>query len=269
MGAGEEDQLKLGMRDNMLRGGDWEERFAEARELGLHGVEISILDDYQAHTLWQEGGIDRLNRLRNRHGLEIAGLSLGDWMSRDFRHPDDAVRAEGIRLILDAVRITRELGANTLLVPFFGAAPMRNEEVTSPRLLDGFRACLGEAESRQVRLAIESIVDAEHHLALIASLGAPYVGVYYDLANATLEGYDVAAEIRLLGARLFQVHLKETGPGVGRTGAIALGTGDVPWARAREALWAVGYDGWLVMEVRPTPQVRDPSLEFARSFFGL
>ncbi len=271
--------MKLGVRDDVLSDGGWEARFAEARELGLAGLEITVLDPYGEHLLWQEGGVDRINRLRAEYGVEVCSLSLDGWRNpapgqgtvegffAEQQAGGDGATQPGVRQLQEAIRICRELGASAILVPFFGRSNLPNDDALVPHVVAGLRACAALAEECGVYLAVESLLDAQHHLDLVRAVGSSHVGVYYDVANAASRDYDPEVEFRLLGRHLVQVHLKDSRAGYPATG-VPLGTGRVRFEGVRAGLAAIGYDGYLILEVRCTLADKR-SLGFARELFGL
>ena len=65
--------------------------------------------------------------------------------------------------------------------------------------------------------------------------------MYYDVANSTERGYDIAAEIRQLGReRICEFHAKENG--------FLLGQGRIDFASVRKAMDDIGYAGWIQIE---------------------
>jgi sugar phosphate isomerase/epimerase len=258
--------MKFAFRDSMLGAGlSLEEKIARAATLGLDGIEIIVGDNYREHDLWQPGGPQRVRQLAQRHGLAISSLSLGGWQKRDFRATEPGLREEGQRMLQESVQWCRQLGAPVILLPFFGGRPLTPEEIENPLLIRGFREAAPMAERMTVQLAIESTLDAASLQRLLDSIGSTFVGVYYDLANSTNEGYVPADEIRALNDHIHMIHLKDTE-------GQPLGQGRVDWPAAVAAIRDIGYDEWLVFE---TPAGDDPmesgrrNLAFARRAFGL
>jgi sugar phosphate isomerase/epimerase len=99
-----------------------------------------------------------------------------------------------------------------------------------------------KAERAGVVLGIESWLSAEEHVAIIDRVGSPSVQVYYDVANSEKMGYDIYREIRWLGEKklICEFHLKENG--------FLLGRGRVDFKKVREAVDAIGYSGWMIIE---------------------
>ena len=90
-------------------------------------------------------------------------------------------------------------------------------------------------------LGIESWLSAAEHLRILDAVGSRNVQVYYDVANSTQMGYDIAAEIRQLGRdRICEFHAKENG--------FLLGQGRIDFPAVRKAMDDIGYTGWIQIE---------------------
>ena len=254
--------MKVGIRDGMLPV-SFEESFQKAKEIGFDGVEICMGANYREHTLWQDGGIDKVNSLAEAAGIEVSSLSPGGFTAYSFMHPTDSTRSEGIAKLQYLAETCPQLGVKVILVPFFGGGQIEDDHISAPRFLDGLKAAAETAEKHGVFLAIESTLSAEQHQQIIDNVGSPAVGVYYDMGNATGFGYDSPSEIRSLGSAITQMHIKDTGGN-------HAGEGDVDFPAVFDAAHDVGYDSWFVLE---TPGKDDPvasaakNLSFVRNSF--
>ena len=147
-----------------------------------------------------------------------------------------------------------KIGSDVILVPFFGGGSIKPEDITSPIFIGGLKEVAEVAETHRVYLALESTLSATDHLRVLAQVKSPYVKVYYDVGNATNFGYDAPKEIRQLGSEIIQIHVKDTGGN--------LGEGKVDFPAASDAMRAIGYDRYLVLE---TPSGDDASDSAARN----
>ena len=254
--------MKVGIRDGMLPV-SFEESFQKAKEIGFDGVELCMGVNYREHPLWQEGGIDKVNSLADAAGIEVSSLSPGGFTAYSFMHPTDSTRSEGIAKLQYLAETCPKLGARVILVPFFGNGQIQDAHITASRFLDGLKAAAETAEKQGVFLALESTLSAEQHLQIIDGVGSSAVGVYYDMGNATGFGYDAPSEIRELGSAVTQMHIKDTGGN-------HAGEGDVDFLAVFDAVHAIGYDSWFVLE---TPGKDNPvasaerNLDFVRTSF--
>jgi sugar phosphate isomerase/epimerase len=246
--------MKYGIRDGMLRL-PFEKALEEAKRLGFDGVEVTIGSDHKAHKLWSESGLAEIRELSAKIGIETNSLSPGGFTSYTFANPDAAKREEGKNLLRHLIRIAPEVGADVILVPFFGDGKILPEHITSPLLIEGIKEVAEVAEAHGIYLALESTLNAKDHLRIIEQVKSPMVKVYYDTGNATGFGYNAPEEIRTLKDAIIQIHIKDTDgkqPGEGR----------VNFDEVRKAIKEVGYDRYLVLE---TPSGDDPSGFAARN----
>ena len=137
--------MKIGIRDRMLPV-SFEESFQKAKEIGFDGVEVCMGVDYRDHLLWQAGGIDKVNSLAEASGIEVSSLSPGGFTAYSFMHPTDSTRSEGIAKLQYLAETAPQLGAQVILVPFFGNGQIEDDHIDTPRFIDGLKAAAETAE---------------------------------------------------------------------------------------------------------------------------
>jgi sugar phosphate isomerase/epimerase len=100
-----------------------------------------------------------------------------------------------------------------------------------------------------VRVAYEngSEKDVSQILSLIQG-GNEWIGVNIDTGNMAAQGGDPVQAIREMGERIMHVHFKDV-PDVGSHRCVALGEGIVDVPGVIRELQALGYDGWLSIEI--------------------
>ncbi|MDW8366589.1 MAG: sugar phosphate isomerase/epimerase family protein [Abditibacteriales bacterium] len=239
--------MKYGIRDGLLgRDLTWQQRFELAKEIGFDGIEITVGENYREHPLWNREGVENFKRLAQATGVAVSSLSPGFWQSRGF-HTDN--RAEGQAVLEYLIPVCRELGAEVILVPFFGNHQLTSEDVHNQNLIEGFQNLAPLASEHHVKLALECTLNAADLSHLMEHIGSAFVGVYYDVGNATHFGYNPAEEIRTLGKHIFMIHSKDTDGKM-------LGEGTVNFPACRESIRAIGYEGWIVLE---TPMGENPA----------
>jgi len=116
-----------------------------------------------------------------------------------------------------------------------------------------------------VILGIENTLSARQNLDILARIGHDSVRIYYDVGNSTGMGYDVPAEIRQLSDKIAIFHFKD--------GPDYLGEGKVKYAPIAEAIRAINYQGWIVLETSNPSKDRIADTKrnaaFIRKLFGL
>ncbi len=119
------------------------------------------------------------------------------------------------------------------------------------------------AAHHHIRVAFENSheQDASQILSAIGE-GNEWIGVNIDTGNLAAQGGDPVKAIRELGTRIIHVHFKDV-PAAGSHECVALGKGIVDVAGVMRELRAIGYDGWLSIEVETGD--RDPTGEILAS----
>jgi len=170
------------------------------------------------------------------------------------------------------VDATADLGCKVMLLAFFGKGDLRAKggdlktkdvDVVVERL----KAAAKRAEKAGVVLGLENTLSAKQNVQICDRVGSSAVQVYYDIGNSWAFGYDVPAEIRWLGTdRICQFHFKDRKHGY-------LGQGQVKMKPVAEAIAAIGYKGWIVLETRCPSKDRDADFRknaaYVRDLMGM
>lgn len=231
----------------MLPGPTLGDRFAQAADLGLQGIE------FWSETLPVQAA--EIERYAGRNGVATSSVNHGR-RSR-FLDPDPAERSRAVAELTEAIQFARQIGATgVVFVPhFFGPLlPDLSPFLSAVELERGLlRAQLEslaeEAERADVRLWVEPVNRYETHLlvrledaaSLVQSLNRPQLGIVADLFHMALEEADIPNAIRRHGRHIGHVHLADSNrrlPGQGSTDFPAI----------LEALKEVDFDGWLAFE---------------------
>jgi sugar phosphate isomerase/epimerase len=238
---------KLAVQEDMLPGPTLADRFAQAAELGLSGIE------FWSATLPEQA--NQIERLSGQRGVVAASINNGR-RSR-FLDPDPAERARALTELTEAIRLAGRIGAaGVVFVPhFFGPllpdlSPYMTPQQLERALLSAQLQELTElAERAGVRLWVEPVNRYETHLlvqladaaSIVAPLSSPRLGIVADLFHMALGEEAIDKAIVQNGPHIGHVHLADSNrrlPGQGST--------DFPSALA--ALRQIGYDGWLAFE---------------------
>jgi sugar phosphate isomerase/epimerase len=247
--------------DEVLPGDD-AHTFAHAARLGFAGVEAVVR---RAELRSPHG--ERLSRLRHasaRTFVAIPSLVLAEHSDGGIADRDPSVARAAADDVRTALAWASELGADAILVPFFGAAELRGDDDID-RAVEALRLLCPAAEGAGVSLLYEGTLPAGAIRALTEGVGSPAFACYVDLANPVVRGLDTPTEIRGLGELIRRVHFKDA---LIRPGDRSPGLGRVPFAESAAALREVGYEGWLVLETPPgPPELVARDLSFARTVF--
>jgi sugar phosphate isomerase/epimerase len=214
-------------------------------------------------------GAERARRVSGEAGLEVVGLGT-------YVGVGDVGAAEG------AMRFAKTAGAPQVRV----GVSRPDGKTPFSEMFEETRAFLKEVEALAGDHGVKALVEI-HHGTLCPSASLTYrlvsefdpdrIGVIFDPGNMVHEGFeDYRMGLELLGPYLAHVHLKNAaydrpeGGGVWKARWSPLEDGVVDFDRLFEALRAVGYDGWLVIEdfsaARPTREALKHNLSFVHQF---
>lgn len=191
--------------------------------------------------------------LKNNDLMPIVCGAFGPDRNICSNHPEIVENAKSyIRWLIDAAG---ELGSPVVGGPMYSAVGKEHLEDDQARSLEWERAVSGMremgqyAESKDVKLAIETLNRFEtdmlnivsQGLDFIAQIGLDNVGLHLDTFHMHLEEKSTGDAIRLANGKIYHFHACENDRGVP-------GTGQVRWHEVAEALKEVNYDGAVVIE---------------------
>lgn len=219
------------------------ELFPLIKEMGYDGIEIPIFDpdaiDVQAV---RQALAD--NELRCTTSTAMAeGLSL-----------IDADRSErGVQWLSDVIRTAAALGSDLLCGPMcVPVGELRGRGYTEAeweQCVQSFQAIGKVAADESVTIALEPLNRFETFMLntvadgvrLMEEIDHSAVGLLLDTFHMHMEEKSTAQAIRHAGKHIKHFHCSENDRGT-------VGTGQVAWAEAFDALNAIGYKGWLTVE---------------------
>jgi len=206
-----------------------------AAKIGLDGVQVDFGSGEQDLPLFDPEIHKRYLAATKTGKTAIASLAMGTLNNVAYKSDP---RAE--RWVDRAIDVAEAMNQKTILLAFFGNGDLKNDVEGTNATVARLKNIASKAEKAGVTLAIESWLNAAEHLDIIDRVGSPAIKVYYDVGNAHKMGYDIYQEIRTLGKQICQFHAKDYDD--------LYGKGSIDFPRVREAMDAVGYRGWFVME---------------------
>jgi sugar phosphate isomerase/epimerase len=239
--------MKIAIQEDMLPGPTLEDRFHQAADLGLQGIE------FWSETLPDQ--VSEIEKLKGKTGVSAASVNNGQ-RSR-FLDPQPQERARALDELKEAMTLAGRISASgVVFVPHFSApllpdlSPWMDVISLERSLLAAQLAGLADhAQNAGVQLWVESVNHYETHLlnklsdsaSLVVPLSHPYLGIVADLFHMALEEQDISAAILEHANLIGHVHLADSNrrlPGLGRT----------DFFQALRTLSKINYSGWLVLE---------------------
>jgi L-ribulose-5-phosphate 3-epimerase UlaE len=166
---------------------------------------------------------------------------------------EPAVRAEGLDVLRRALDLAVDIGVRIVQVAGYDTLPDEPSSAASrARYTDGLAQGARWAAERAVLLGMENqeqgyIDSPTTALKVVQQVGSPYLQLYMDIGNLTVNRRDTLAEVRAARGHLVGVHVKDARPGEPRR--VPFGEGDVPFAAAFRQLAQDGFAGPVMIEM--------------------
>jgi len=271
--------VRFAICNEIYQGWKLEDAFEHAARTGYDGVELAPFTLAESVTDLGPADRRRIRDLAARHGLAVVGLH---WLlvkpeGLHLNHPDAAIRERTARYFVELVRCCADLGGRILvlgsprqrsLLP--GVSREQAEEWTRATLRDAVRA----AEDLNVILCLEPLSPAETNflntaretIAFAQTFRSPACRIILDVKAMCSEPEPIPDIIRSAWPHFAHFHANDRnlkGPGFG----------DVDFRPIAAALHAVGYDGFVSVEVFNFDEGPDViarrSLAYLRETFGM
>lgn len=215
------------------------------REWGFDGVEIARFE-------FESFPVAAARRAAEAAGLKTVFCSAltGDL---SIISDDAAVRTRALAFVRRGIEVAAELGADTFVGPYcspVGYLPgRRRTEDEWKRAVEGLQSLGPVLDANGVTLAVEPLNRFETYflnttadaVALCQEVGHDRVGILFDTFHANIEEKKLGDALRACGSLVKHVHTCENDRGIP-------GSGHVAWADVFDAIRAIGYDRWVVIE---------------------
>ena len=224
------------------------EKFTAAKSAGFQGVELNAPGINIAET---KAAIQET-------GLVVDGSVNGTHWQIRHTDKDPAVRAKALESLKEAIRQTRAVGGNTVLL-VVGRGSDGTEEECWKRSIENISHALPLAAELGCYIAIENVWNqflydhggdhtqsADKFVKYVDELNSPWVGLQFDIGNHWKYG-SMGDWIRQLGRRIVKLDLKGFSRAQNKFTKIT--EGDLDWADVRKALCEINFSGWAAAEV--------------------
>jgi sugar phosphate isomerase/epimerase len=279
--------MKLAFSTNAFTRYSLGDAIAAIREAGYAGVEI-LADVPHAYPEQIDAAFTTtVVRAVEKAGLQVSNVncncSFGYWKDAppepyfepSLISPNKAHRDDRARLIVRTLDFARDIGARNISITSgrtLGAmTPARAAEMFRSEILP----ILDHADRNNVNLGIECepglfLEWAEELAHWIGQLNHPRFGANLDIGHSQVLGESVPSVVKLLGDRIWNLHVEDI-PGRKHYHMIP-GDGTLDWVGLRDALWDIKYDRFATVELYT--HTADPhtaarrSYEFLSKLFG-
>lgn len=228
------------------------DKFNLIKKLGFQGVEIDSPSNLN---------LDEVVAASKETGIKVHGVIDSVHWQDTLSHPDEAVRAKGLKALEGALRDAQKVGADTvLLVP-----GVVNKDVTYDQCWERSTAevkkAIPLAEKLKVKIAVETvwnnfITKPDQLIEYVDQFKSEWVAAYFDISNMIKYGVPPAEWVRKLGKRMVKFDFKGYNWDKAKEAKddwagfkVKIGEGTEDWPEVLKALGEIGYDGWATSEV--------------------
>lgn len=241
--------LRIGITDWNLNLGADPAAVPLAKKLSFDGVQISFGRKIVDNKMPVDNPeiIARYLALSRDYAIPIDGTCV------DRLH-DNGLKSDKLapKWVLDSIRLTKQLGTQVLLLPFFGKWALETQ-AEKDYTADALKDLAPEAEKAGVILGIEDTISAQDNARILDKVASKHLQVYYDVGNSTQAGFDPVTEIRWLGKnRICQIHLKDN--------PHYLGEGAIEFAAILHTIRDIGFTGYANLETDAHPETLEADL---------
>ncbi len=236
--------------------GSPEEGFAAARALGADGVEVRFgPQDAERHPLLRPGEPAALRSAARAAGVALPSVYVGYWTAHPLSVKDADARRRHADVLDRLIPAAVEVGARVIVLPLFGAAEPRDEDMVI-RFIESVRPLAERAAAGGLALGLETALPVTVVLELVRRVDHPGVCVAYDAGTAAALGWDAVADLKLLGGAVGQLRARDC-TADGRRVPLGQGVLAGRWPALRAA-WVASAEEerWCVLEV---PTAGDPT----------
>ena len=225
---------------------DWQSEFFIAAACGIDYIELIAERGHNPlNPMWTDEGIVRIKDLAERNKLSLHAL-CNDYIIDHALRSSTEVLEQNFRLLERG----KTLGCEKYILPLF-----EHSELSADNAGDyaaPLRAIADRAAKCGMIVCLETNLNGKQLMQLLDRINHSAVAVVYDTGNRVAFGHDLPADIRLLGAHIRHVHIKDKNAADEN---VLLGTGLVNFQGVFEALVEIGYDGPYTFE---TQRGKDP-----------
>ncbi|HEX9014958.1 MAG TPA: sugar phosphate isomerase/epimerase family protein [Chloroflexota bacterium] len=227
-------------------------------ELGYDGVELALLDSSQV-------SLPEIKALLRQYRLELPVISTGQVFAEAklwLTHPDAEIRRRTVDRLKSLIDLAGEFGAMVNVGRVRGPLDPLDPNASEERFLTGIRECGEHGRRRGVRILLEPVNRYEINfinsvldgLEVLKKIDDPQIFLMPDVFHMNIEDASISRSLKAAKDSIAYVHFADSN-------RWAPGDGHLDFADIVGTLKAIGYDGFVTLEILPCP---DPDTAASR-----
>lgn len=230
--------------------GDFKQNVADIKAIGYDALELFVRDP-------ADMDVGAVGRIIEQSGLAVAAVGTNPAMTQDgltLLSSDAEIRQRAVQRVLDAVDFAAPYGAPICIGKYRGTLWKDDRDAAMRELAGAFRRICEYADKKGVgimlepqnRWNIDNLNTTAEAADWIDTLGCANLGILYDTYHGDLTEVSVAAGIVAARGKIGFVHCSDSD-------RLPPGTGHIHLADAFAVLKAIGFDGYVSMEIAQKP----------------
>lgn len=229
----------------------WESEFFVAKEIGFQRIEfIFDFGTEQENPLLSSSGIQRLNRVVRESGVRVTTICADYFMEAPF-HSAHQARSE--ELFKELLTNASAVGVSDIVIPCVDQSSLKGENDKN-ELARSLERLLPEAEKADIKINLETDLNAGDFLDFMKRFSSPFLKVNYDTGNSASLGYKPQEEFECYGSYVSDVHIKDR---LLSKGSVPLGTGDAPFDLIFSLLKKINFKGPITLQAARAERFED------------
>jgi L-ribulose-5-phosphate 3-epimerase len=223
----------------------WREEFDLARHCGFDQIEwLFEEENYSENPLWTSAGRIEIENAISRTEVQVRSVCADFFMTRRLFKVPQNEQLENVTILTELISKAATIGVEVILLPILETSALETDN-DAKQLCGNLQRPLDLAARSNIRLALETELQADAYCNLLLDLDHPAAGAYYDTGNAAAMGYDIAGDVTQLGEFICGIHIKDR-KYKGQT--VPLGQGDANFEEFFPALVKTEYAGSLILQ---------------------
>ena len=217
--------------------------FQLTKDIGADGVEVDMgslgtnatfVSAITADPVVRQQFLDKARELN----LEISSIAMSGFYAQSF-----AERPTVPKMTQDCIDTMKAMNVKVAFLPLGVPSDLSRHPELRSQVVERLKLIGKQAEEAGVVVGVETELPAAEQVKLLDEVGSPAIKIYYNFANAVQNKRDLIEELRTLGKdRICQIHC------TGEDGVWLQDDPKINMPKVKEALDAMGWSGWLVIE---------------------
>jgi sugar phosphate isomerase/epimerase len=255
--------MKLAFSSNAFKAYSINTAVKEIKTLGYEGVEILCDYPHAYPPQMNSTKIEALKASLKENHLEISNMNAFSlYAINDVYNPswiDHSAEQRKVRIqhTLNCIELASKLGAKSLSTEPGGIYDRNREDVGYLRnlFLSGISDVSAEAEKNKIKILVEPepkllIETSKDFLDIIKEIKSDWVGLNFDIGHFFCVGEDPVQLVYDLADYIGHFHLADIAQNKIHNHLIP-GEGVIDFKRVLKAIYDIGYDGYITVELYP------------------